>query len=141
MQTTTIPSDTEIDSKPPIAEPLAIVCPRANSLGLSQAYALRHTCFTVIVSIFSTPNETELNRARALCACVKAWCDLDERIRIHKGRPLPGQLRPFGKGQAKPKHKGKSVDASWMDAEPAPSPAPDQGPVTEPVPDSEPPKV
>ena len=27
-------------------------------------------------------------------ACVRAWADLAERIRILRGQPLPGQLRP-----------------------------------------------
>jgi len=71
-------------------------------------------------------------------SCIRAWCNLEDTKRIMRGKPLPGQLRPFTK-PGKAKTKTKSVDASWVDAEPAPSQGPDPAPNSEPKPDTEPP--
>lgn len=39
---------------------------------------------------------TDAEKANAILAASlsRAWCDLDERYRISRGKPLPGSLRP-----------------------------------------------
>ena len=48
--------------------------------------------------------ELKLSRedAQAVSSLVRAWESAQERVRIHRGRPLPGTLRPKEK---KPKTK------------------------------------
>jgi hypothetical protein len=42
-----------------------------------------------------------------LAGCARAWCDLEERKRILRGKPLPGALRPVAPApKVKPNHTG-----------------------------------
>jgi len=52
------------------------------------------------------PAETlqdKATRARALRDCVSVWDSARDAIRVIKGRPLPGSLRPDKKTTTKPK--------------------------------------
>ena len=50
----------------------------------------------------ATDAETE---AKDVAACARAWDVLADRVRILKGKPLPGQRRPVPDALLKPKPK------------------------------------
>ena len=60
--------------------------------------------------------------APAIAQLIRAWSEAREAIRILRGRPLPGSLRP----ERKPKHRPRArVSATKVQAPPAaPPPAP-----------------
>ena len=43
-----------------------------------------------------------------LASCARAWCELEERKRILRGKPLPGSLKPE-KPKRNPKYDGSIV--------------------------------
>jgi hypothetical protein len=91
------------------------------SKGLSQAYALRDVAFQLALRQGCKPSELseeDAERARSVTALIKAWAEADDRIRIHRGKPLPGSLRPERK-PAKPKRARAATDRVKY-AEPAP---------------------
>lgn len=68
-----------------------------NNMGLTQAYILRNLTQQEAVALKDAPmseDETRSARANALASLVRAWDIASERIRIIRGRPLPGSLRP-----------------------------------------------
>lgn len=84
--------------------------PKTPSKGLTQAYVLRDVAYQLAVRCSVKPSalsEEEVEQARAVTNLVKAWAEADDRIRIHRGKPLPGSLRPVAK---KPKRKPKFSD-------------------------------
>lgn len=68
--------------------------------------------------------------AQAVTAAIKAWDMTCARLRIERGKPLPGSLRP----ESKPKKpKRTKAQATLLDQDqPAPAPAPASVPVQEP---------
>lgn len=68
-----------------------------NNRGLTQAYILRDLTQEEAVALKDAPMseaETRSARASALANLVRAWDIASERIRIIRGRPLPGTLKP-----------------------------------------------
>lgn len=73
------------------------VIPRQKNRGLFQAYYVRDTCIEQLEELKTEPlgeKETLSARAQAKAALIKAWDCATDRIRIMKGRPMPGSLRP-----------------------------------------------
>jgi hypothetical protein len=73
--------------------------------GLTQAYDLRDLSAERALALKDLPlgeGETEASRAQAICALVRAWEGATSVIRIIRGKPLPGSLRPIAKPK-KPK--------------------------------------
>jgi hypothetical protein len=76
------------------------------SKGLKQAYALQDFTFESALALKQslTGEGGTLKIARddamAITALIRAWETCQERIRIHRNKPLPGSLKPE---KAKPK--------------------------------------
>ena len=101
--------------------------PRNKFVGLSQAYELRELAFQEANSIAKTEPKTfdeRIARARALQSLGALWTDACDRIRIMRGRPLPGSLRP----ERKPSKKRSRASGPVAPAIEQPQP----GPVTDP---------
>lgn len=100
----------------------------SGSHGLTQAYEIRDLAAKHALELRDLPAdgiEEKAARAQALRNLAQVWDTASERIRIIRGRPLPGSLRP----KALPPRKGKrQVDAIPADginyAEPAALAAP-----------------
>lgn len=72
-------------------------------MGLGQAYQLRNLSAKTALSLEHAPygeDETHASRAQAICALIRAWAEATDRIRILRGKPLPGSLRPLPKVKA-----------------------------------------
>ena len=70
------------------------------SKGLTQAYELRDLTHRLAKEIGSTVpenNEERTSFAREVTGLVRAWDTADNRVRIHRNKPLPGSLRPVAK--------------------------------------------
>lgn len=57
----------------------------------------------------ASANGLERDDAVALTSLVKAWESCQERIRIHKGRPMPGSLKPTAAGKVPKLRVGDSL--------------------------------
>ena len=69
-----------------------------------QARDLRALTYAMAIKLADgTANEHEIAIARDLTGLVRAWADVDDRVRIHRGKPLPGTLRP---SNTKPRKRG-----------------------------------
>jgi len=94
------------------------------SKGLKQAYALQDFTYEAALALRDSlrhRGKLTISRedASAIGSLVKAWESCQERIRIHRNKPMPGVLRP-----EKPKPKVKrTAPASAAAACPAPEPA------------------
>lgn len=70
------------------------------SKGLTQAYQLQDFTFEAAMSLRAalTKEDGTLKLARedaqAIASLVKSWESCQERIRIHRNKPMPGSLRP-----------------------------------------------
>jgi hypothetical protein len=105
----------QAESKP---SPKPYARPKGGNRGLTQAYQFRDLAAKQALELADSVGEdleNKLARAKALQALCVVWSDGCDRIRIIKGRPLPGSLRPI----AKPK-KPKVISS-------APSEEPSQG--------------
>jgi hypothetical protein len=70
-----------------------------NNKGLMQAYVLRDTASEQVLALREeqpTCLKEKQVLARALRDLGMVWKEATERIRILRGRPLPGSLRPQG---------------------------------------------
>jgi hypothetical protein len=63
------------------------------SKNLIQAYQARDTAAELLASVKYSPASLQ-EKSRMLCDLVRAWDTASERIRVIRGRPLPGSLRP-----------------------------------------------
>ena len=78
------------------------------SKGLSQAYDLQDFAYSALMSLReklrSPTGSLDITRddAQAIAQLIKSWETAQDRIRIHRGKPLPGSLRPEKKSKAKP---------------------------------------
>ena len=73
---------------------------RCNSNGLTQAYGIRDIAAEYALDCKTTEAkslEDKALRARTLKDCTTVWMIASDRIRIIRGRPLPGSLRPESK--------------------------------------------
>ncbi len=70
------------------------------SKGLKQAYDLQDLAFELAMKSKLGMTDEELDQARTVAQLIRAWSEAQERVRIHRGKPLPGTLRPV----SKPKH-------------------------------------
>jgi hypothetical protein len=69
------------------------------SKGLKQAYELQDFTHSATLALRDTlirDGKLRVNRedAAAISSLVKAWELCQERIRIHRNKPMPGSLRP-----------------------------------------------
>jgi hypothetical protein len=75
---------------------------------LAQAYELRNAVAAEALALLAgePPADQALRyrRAGAVAGLVKAWESASERIRIARGQPLPGSLRPMGKPTKRPSY-------------------------------------
>ena len=68
---------------------------RYSRAGLLQAYELRDLAWGLAKKLGTgTASETEQKAARDVTGLIRAWSEADDRVRIHRGKPLPGTLRP-----------------------------------------------
>ena len=82
------------------ALPVAHRKTEGNNRGLTQAYVLRDLTCERAMALKDEPydeGETKASRAQAICALVRAWEGATSQIRILRGKPLPGSLRPIAK--------------------------------------------
>jgi len=108
--------------------PVAIDPRTVPTKGLSQAYALRDVAYQLAVKYSCNPAqmpEEEIERARSVTALIKAWAEADDRVRIHRGKPLPGSLRPAVQTKSK-----RGRDKSPAPAQPIVYPPPETQPDT-----------
>lgn len=102
------------------------------SKGLTQAYELRdlaHDMALQFKSFSPKTDEDATTQAREVSALIRAWAEADDHVRIHRGKPLPGTLRPERKPS---KRKSRLLPAP--EPVPTPTPAPAQEPVAGPEP-------
>jgi len=65
------------------------------SKGLKQAYDLRDIAHGLATKLAANQaNESEMESARVTAQLIRSWSEADDRVRIHRGKPLPGTLRP-----------------------------------------------
>jgi hypothetical protein len=67
------------------------------SKGLKQAYDLQDLTYQAAISIgerVSPGQKISREDANVLANLVRAWESCQERIRIHRNKPLPGSRRP-----------------------------------------------
>jgi len=82
-----------------------------NNRGLTQAYDLRDLAASEAMALKDTiaPTlEDKLARAQAIRCLAVVWKDASDRIRILRGRPLPGSKRPVSEPK---RHKPKPLAA------------------------------
>lgn len=80
-----------------------------NNLGLSQAYMLRNTAADkALILKDKRPDDTkeQCAIAKALKDLANVWDNASERIRILRGRPLPGSLKPKAPARKKAQRTG-----------------------------------
>lgn len=73
-----------------------------NNRGLTQGYILRDIAAAEAVAMKDEPlgeKETRSSRAQAIASMIKAWEIASDRIRIIRGRPLPGSMKPETKSK------------------------------------------
>lgn len=90
--------------------------PHGNNTGLKQAYEWRDAAHSEAMALKDTPCESlsdRLARAKAMQSLNTVWFNAGERIRVLRGKPLPGSLRPEAKSRK---------------AKPQPLPAPTESP-------------
>lgn len=74
--------------------------PKGGNRGLEQAYHFRDLAANQALELKDCPSaelEDKLTRAKALQCNASVWSDACDRIRIIRGKPLPGSLRPIAK--------------------------------------------
>lgn len=79
------------------------------SRGLLQAYDIRDFAAKAANELKDIPVKSiqdQATRALALRNLSTVWVDASERIRIIRGRPMPGSLRPTAKSNSKSKPTG-----------------------------------
>jgi hypothetical protein len=81
------------------------------SKGLKQAYELQDFTYQATLALKESlvkDGKLVIGRedASTICSMVKAWESCQERVRIHRNKPLPGSLRP--KEKTNPKSNGFS---------------------------------
>ena len=84
--------------------------------GLEQAYILRDIAANQFLALKDEPAPTLAEkgiRARALRDVCSVWTSADDRIRIKRGQPLPGSLRP-----EKPKSRSTKQPLQPLDSLP-----------------------
>jgi len=94
---------------------------KQGSRGLTQAYDLRDLAAKMGEELRGCPAETlqdKATRARALRDCVSVWDSARDAIRVMKGRPLPGSLRPE-KPKSKTARQTTGPVESFVEQEPA----------------------
>jgi hypothetical protein len=74
--------------------------PHGNNRGLKQAYDFRDLAANEAMMLKDEAPKTieeRVSRAQALRSLAYVWSEASERIRIIKGKPMPGSLRPVAK--------------------------------------------
>jgi hypothetical protein len=83
--------------------------------GRTQAYQLRELAYSLALKVGTGKAiESENKSARDVTGLIRAWSEADDRVRIHRNKPLPGTLRPKEKP---PKRKVKTEPESWTPQE------------------------
>jgi hypothetical protein len=72
--------------------------------GRAQSYQVQQLTFDCLMAmkeVLGKDGEMKVTReeATAVAQLVRAWESAQERVRIHRGRPLPGTLRPKAKAK------------------------------------------
>lgn len=73
-----------------------MVCGMKVSKGLTQAYQMQDLAFDAAMRLRAELAGQPMTKdtVQSIAALTRAWCDAQERIRIHRGKPLPGSKRP-----------------------------------------------
>ncbi len=96
------------------------------SKGLRQAYELQdftHEAALALRDSLRHRGKLVISRedAPAIGSLVKAWESCQERIRIHRNKPMPGVLRP-----ERPKPRGRRIPPASVEVVPAVSGPPSE---------------
>ena len=95
--------------------------------GLKQAYDMQDFAFDSAMSLRQSLEKNgriEVTRedAQAIAMLVRAWEQAQDRVRIHRNKPLPGSMRPEPKRKAVATTPITNIEPmSW--AEPSPDAA------------------
>lgn len=108
--------------------------PKGYHAGLKQAYDIRDLTAAEAIALLRLPPPDSLpdrcRLAMAVTSLVKGWEAASDRVRIARGKPLPGSLRP---SQSKPARQ--PARRSGLAAQPARQPDQSQvGPTDKPEP-------
>lgn len=115
----------ELSQSVPLIQPVTPYDRRqSNSRGLTQAYELRDLAANMAIALKDELTQPDgklaITRdeygkpvdAPAIAQLIRAWSEAREAIRILRGRPLPGSLRPERKpSKRKPRSAGPVGDA------------------------------
>lgn len=72
--------------------------------GRAQAYQLRELAFNLALRLGTgKAADSEKKAARDVTGLIRAWSEADDRVRIHRNKPLPGTFRP----KEKPKRSAR----------------------------------
>ncbi len=85
----------------------------AGNVGLTQAYDLRDLAAKHANTLEAKEAKTlseEVAKAKAIQAYGTLWREASDRIRILRGRPLPGSLKPVPKARKAPKPLAPSTE-------------------------------
>jgi hypothetical protein len=90
------------------------------SKGLQQAYDLQEFTFGAVLAFkesLSRDGKLKVSRedATAIGNLVRAWESCQERVRIHRGKPLPGSLKPEPKPKKSDRGRGAASRPSLID--------------------------
>ncbi len=114
-----------------------------NSKGLDQAYRLQDFAFAAAMRLQAQLTNHEYPKqltnvskedAQSIATLIKAWETAQERIRIHKGKPLPGSLSHEKVKQPRRASAKLSALSALADELSEPRPAAEQP--SEPAPDA-----
>jgi hypothetical protein len=104
------------------------------SNGLKQAYDLQDLAYNAAMVLReNNTNPTtgklvmDAKTAVAVQKLIGAWELAQERIRIHRNKPLPGSLRPTA-GQRRGRGKAKAAPLTLTTPQPQPGSAPETAP-------------
>ena len=74
--------------------------PKHPNHGTQQCYVLRQLAFDLALQLATkSVVDGDVEISRTITQLIRSWAEADERVRIHKGKPLPGTLRPTKKGR------------------------------------------
>jgi hypothetical protein len=96
------------------------ILPKDRTPTRQQGYELQDLAYKLAMKLGKgKASESEQQVARDITALIRAWSDACEQVRIARGKPLPGTLRPVAK---KPKTRPESAPAPQVESASVPLP-------------------
>lgn len=92
--------------------------------GRAQAYELRQLAFNLALRLGTgKATEGEKKAARDVTGLIRAWSEVDNSVRIHRNKPLPGSFRP-----EKPRKQARRSPVGPLSETPKPVATPQEPP-------------